>query len=169
MDQDDFQKIVVGEHQVGVIGLKSALAQLADTHADKADGEVGNELIERLSKTNYISSSSREAYGKAFVREFRKFLGQPCSDEFPKAALRVEVFGPGCYQCSTLEQTVIRLLNELQLPASFEHVSDLQEIARYGIMRLPALLINGKVMSMGTVPSSKKIREWLIDPANSGA
>jgi small redox-active disulfide protein 2 len=163
MDRQDFQKIPVGEYQVGVIGLNAALAALAGTHAEKSDEEVGNALTDLLSKKNYISASSRQAYAKAFVREFRKYLGQPCPDEPPRTALRVEVVGPGCYQCDSLEQSVIRLLNELQIPASFEHISDLQEIARYGIMRVPALLINGKVVCMGTVPSAQKIKEWLND------
>lgn len=169
MNPDDFQKILVGEHQVGVLGLKTVLAELAKTHVDAPDEVVRKELIERLGKKNYISVSSRESYGKAFLREFRKFLGKPSTDEPSESALRVEVLGPGCYQCDALEQTVIRLLNELQLPVAFEHISDIQEITRYGIIRLPALLINGTVVSMGTVPPARKIKEWLLNMATPAA
>ena len=52
-------------------------------------------------------------------------------------------------------------LAELNLAADFEHVQDLKEIARYGVMGTPALVINGQVKSVGRVPPKKQIIEWL--------
>ncbi len=49
------------------------------------------------------------------------------------------------------------------MPASLEHVTDIKEMANYGFVRTPALVINGKVMVMGTVPSVKKVKEWLME------
>jgi small redox-active disulfide protein 2 len=163
MDSSDFRKIRVGDNDVGIIGLHAAMEAIAESHADEPDESVREELISRLSKSNYISGSSRDSYGKAFVREFRKFLGRPCQDEPQDNSLRVQVFGPGCFQCDQLEQSVIRLLSELGLPASFEHITDMEEIVRHGIMRPPALVINGKVVSMGSVPSPRKIKDWLTE------
>ena len=55
----------------------------------------------------------------------------------------------------------MEVLNELNLTADLEHVTDVKKIAAYGIMGSPALLINGKVVSVGQVPSKKQIETWL--------
>jgi small redox-active disulfide protein 2 len=163
---DDHSRIRVGDHEVGLIGLKQAIDEIAKSHADKADEEVQVTLIERLSKKNYIPSSARREYGKAFVREFRKFLGQPY-EQVSEEPLRIVVLGPGCFQCNHLEQTVMRVLNEMELPASLEHVTDIKEIAEYGCVRTPALAINGRIVALGTVPSERQIKEWVTETCRS--
>jgi small redox-active disulfide protein 2 len=156
---DDHSRIRIGEHEVGLIGLRRAIEEIAQSYANKTDEQVQDALTERLSKKNYIPSSARKDYGKAFVREFRKFLGQP-HEEAVQSSLNILVLGPGCSQCNRLEQTVMQALNEMALPASVEHVTDIKEMARYGFIPTPALIINGKVVTKGTVPSVKKIKEW---------
>jgi small redox-active disulfide protein 2 len=136
------------------------LKELAASHADKSDAEVERELLELLGKKNYIPSSSRKAYGEALVREFRKSLGQPY-EPAAQGALRITVVGPGCSQCNRLEQVVMQVLSEMNVPASLDHVTDLKEMAKYGLVRTPALVINDRVVAMGAVPSAKKIKEWI--------
>ncbi len=160
MSQEDHSRITVGEHQVGLMGLKAAIEELAQSHADATDDEVKQALLERLGKKNYIPGSARDDYGRAFVREFRKTLGQPY-EEIHSETLRVVVLGPGCYQSNQLEQRVMRALSELGLPASFEHVTDIEEMAQYGFVTPPALIINGNIVAKGIVPDAKKIKEWL--------
>jgi small redox-active disulfide protein 2 len=163
---DDHSRIRVGDHEVGLIGLKQAIEEMARSHAHKTDEEVQDTLVERLSKKNYIPSSAKKDYGKAFIREFRKFLGQPY-EKASEGPLRIVVLGPGCSQCNLLEQTVIQALNEMGIPASLEHVTDIKEMAQYGFVRTPALIINEKIVAKGTVPSVKKIKEWLIETNRS--
>ena len=55
----------------------------------------------------------------------------------------------------------MEVLSELDLPADLEHVSDIKEIGKYGVMGTPALLINNKVMCVGRVPPKIRIKEWL--------
>ncbi len=62
MTPEDHSRIQVGEHQVGVMGLKTAIAELAESHAHKADEEVQQALLERLAKKNYIPASARNDY-----------------------------------------------------------------------------------------------------------
>ena len=150
------------------MGLKGAIEQIAESHAQETDEEVKDALIERLSKKNYIPASVRQDYGKAFVREFRKFLGQPYEDVEDKE-LRIVVLGTGCSQCNTLEQTVMQVLNEMSLVASLEHVTDIKEIAKHGFVGTPALVINGKVVASGTMPTAKKVTEWLTQAVASEA
>lgn len=63
----------------------------------------------------------------------------------------------------------MQALSELGLPASFEHVTDIKEMAAYGFVQTPALIINGRVLAKGTLPSVKKIKEWLIEANRSQA
>ncbi len=166
MGQSDHTLIRVGDHEVGLIGLKTAMEEIVETHAEKADEEIQKELLGRLGKKNYIPSSARGVYGEALLREFRKFLGQPV-DEVTSGPLKVVVLGPSCSMCNSLEQTVLQVLSELGLPASLEHVTDIDQIARYGLTRLPALLVNGKAVALGTVPTAKRIKEWLAAAGQS--
>jgi len=159
---DDSSQIWVGEDKIGLRGLKEAIEEIVQSHAERTDGEIQDALLERLSEKNYIASCARKEYAEAFLREFRKSLGQPY-EEAVGTSLRIVVLGPGCSQCNRLEQTVKQSLTEMGLPASVEHVTDIKEMAKYGFVSTPALVINGKVMAMGTVPPVKKIRQWLTE------
>jgi hypothetical protein len=55
----------------------------------------------------------------------------------------------------------MQVLAEMNVPASLDHVTDLKEMAKYGLVRTPALVINDRVVAMGAVPSAKKIKEWI--------
>jgi hypothetical protein len=59
----------------------------------------------------------------------------------------------------------MEVMSEMMLPGDLEHVRDVKEIGQYGVMGTPALVINGKVMCVGDVPSKEKIRAWLEDIA----
>ena len=157
---DDISQLWVGEDKIGLRGLKEAIEEIAQSHAERTDGEIQDALLERLSEKNYIASCARKEYGEAFLREFRKFLGQPY-EEALGTSLRIVVLGPGCSQCNRLEQTVKQALTEMGLPASLEHVTDVKEMAKYGFVSTPALVINDKIVSRGTVPSVKNIKELL--------
>jgi small redox-active disulfide protein 2 len=166
MTEKDITQVRIGQYGFGIIGIKRLMEELAEAYADRSDEEVKTEMLERLSKDNYIPTNVREDYGKAFVREFRKFLGQPYTEDI-KAGLDVKVLGMGCAQCHALTQTIMELLAELQLPAGLDQVTDIKEIARYGVMGSPALVINGKVMAVGNVPPKEKIKKWLAEASPS--
>jgi small redox-active disulfide protein 2 len=163
MSQDDVTQIRVGDSPVGIIGLKTVLEAMAKEHGDKPDREVREELLNRLGKRNYIPEKAREDYEKAFLKEFKKFLGKSFEEEVP-GGLEVKVLGPGCVQCDRLEQEVMRVMAETGIIADIEHVRNIKEIGRYGVMGTPALLINGQVKSVGKVPPKNKLKEWLKEP-----
>ena len=166
MAEKDITKIKIGKFDIGIIGIKQAISEMAQTGAGKGDEEVAAVMMERLGRDNYIPGSAREEYGRAFVREFRKFIGQPYKDEAPQG-LEIKVLGMGCAQCHSLTNTIMELLSELDFPASLDHVTDIKEIAQYGVMGSPALVINGKIMAVGSVPPRRKLKEWLIDAKRS--
>jgi glutaredoxin len=167
MTDKDITQVRIGRYSFGIVGIKQLMEDLATTHADRSDAEVSAVMLERLSKDNYIPGKVRDEYGRAFVREFRKSLGQPYNED-TEAALEVKVLGTGCPQCRALTQTLMEILTELQLPAGVDHVTDIKEIARYRVMGSPALVINGKVISVGSVPPKDRIKRWLMEAKSAG-
>jgi small redox-active disulfide protein 2 len=162
MAQDDVIQVKVNRQSIGLMGLKQIMEEMAETFADRSDSEVRAELIRRVSRKNYIPDPAKAAYGKALLQEFNKFLGRPYEEEVSEG-LEIKILGPGCARCDSLEREVMEAVAEMDLPAAAEHVRDIKEIASYGVMGTPALVINGKVVSVGTVPSKAKIKEWLSE------
>ena len=156
MTKEDVVQIKVEDYAVGIIGLNTALQDMATPYAEKSDQEVADELVNRLSKKNYIPNKAQEPYKKAFLREFKKHLGRPY-EEATSSGLDIKVLGPGCPQCDGLEEALMAAVGQLRMKANIEHVRDIKEIARYGVMGSPGLLINGKIKSVGKVPRE---RSW---------
>ncbi|QTA78397.1 Redox-active disulfide protein 2 [Desulfonema limicola] len=162
-------QIMVGKYRIGVIGLKKTIADLGKTHINKSDSEVEAELINRISKNNYIAPNLRKDFGKALLTKFKRAHGIDSEEnnlqtnaDFPD----IRVLGPGCSQCNKMESLVIEVLNEINLAASVEHITDIKEIAQYGVMGTPALVINSKVVWVGSVPSKAKLKALLESDAS---
>jgi small redox-active disulfide protein 2 len=160
MPDEDITQITLGRFRVGVTGLKAAIEEV-QALGGLPEADIVQALLTRLKSRNYIPAAAQEAYGKAFWREFKKARGEQVEEEQP--GLRVKILGAGCPACDQLEQTVIAVLEELGLPAEVEHVRDLKEIMPYGIMGVPALLINGQVKAAGQLPTKKMLKNWLIE------
>ena len=69
----------------------------------------------------------------------------------------VKVLGSGCSNCQKLEKTTIDALKQLGLKVEVEHVTDFSEIAQYGVMRTPALVVNDQVVSAGKVLKTNEV------------
>jgi len=75
----------------------------------------------------------------------------------------IKVYGSGCANCKKLEQMCYNALQELQIDASVEKVTDLQEIMKTGILSTPGLEINGKMISSGKLPTQSTLVHWIQD------
>jgi hypothetical protein len=117
-------------------------------------------LLEKTEKKNYIPPSTKEEYGKALLREFKKFLGENVEEERSEF-FEVTLLGTGCYSCNKLEQDVMAALSETGIQASLNHITNPTLISQYGIISMPALIINGKVKSKGVIPPKSTIKKWL--------
>ena len=160
MVENDVTQISVGGYRVGIIGLRPVLEAVAQELTGRPDKEVKAELIARLGRSNYIVPSAEAAYEAAFFREYKKFIGNPMPED-PAGPIQIKVLGPGCPSCDKLEQDLMAVMTELNLSADLDHVRDIKEIACYGVMGNPALVINGKVVAAGRVPSKAQLKEWL--------
>ncbi len=73
----------------------------------------------------------------------------------------IKVLGPGCANCKKLEALVKEVAVEKDIEATFQKVTDYKDIMSYGILRTPGLVVNGKVVSVGRIPSKEEIAGWL--------
>lgn len=71
--------------------------------------------------------------------------------EAPKSDAGVKVLGSGCSKCSALEDAVRAALTELGMDTTIDHVTDFTQIAAYGVMTTPALVVDGRMVSYGKV------------------
>jgi small redox-active disulfide protein 2 len=73
----------------------------------------------------------------------------------------IKVLGPGCAKCRKTEGIVKEAVEELAIEASVDKVTDLMEIAGYGVMGTPAVVIDGQVKSVGKVPTKETVKSWI--------
>ena len=73
----------------------------------------------------------------------------------------IKVLGPGCKNCVTLDRIAHEVVADMGLTATFEKVEDYPTIAAYGVMSTPALVLDGKVLLSGRVPTPRHLKELL--------
>ncbi len=78
-----------------------------------------------------------------------------------KPDARIKVLGSGCPKCKALEDAVRAALSEWGQDAVVDHVTDLAQIAAYGVMTTPALVVDGKVVSCGKVLQKDEVKTLL--------
>ena len=80
----------------------------------------------------------------------------------PKKTMKeIKVLGTGCPKCKTLEKVTRDAVDALKLDATVSKIEDIMEIMSFGIMTTPALVIDGKVVVKGRVPSIDEIKKFL--------
>lgn len=75
--------------------------------------------------------------------------------------MKIEILGTGCAKCNLLEQTTRSAADKLGLTYELEHVKDIREFARRGVMLTPALAVDGKVLAAGKVPRETEVMRLL--------
>ena len=76
--------------------------------------------------------------------------------------MEIKVLGTGCPKCKTLEKVTREAVAETGINATVDKVDDIVKILEYGIMHTPGLVINGKVVLSGQVPTMKQVKEIII-------
>ncbi len=77
------------------------------------------------------------------------------------AKTTVKVLGSGCKNCRTLYENAKQAVSALGLDADVQYVTDMSVIAKYGVMSMPAIVINEKVASAGKVLEADEIEKLL--------
>ena len=73
----------------------------------------------------------------------------------------IKILGTGCPKCKTLEKMTREVVEQNGVDATIGKVEDIMEIIKYGIMTTPALVVDGKVVIKGRIPSAQEIKTAL--------
>ena len=76
--------------------------------------------------------------------------------------LEIKILGSGCTNCKNLEKLCREVVTENKLEANIEKVTDIKEIVSYGILSTPGLVVNGKILSSGKLPTKNTLQHWLM-------
>ena len=74
---------------------------------------------------------------------------------------KIQILGPGCPNCERLAALTERVAQELGAEFELEKVKDISEIVQFGVMATPGLVVDGKVVVSGRMPSEAEVKGWL--------
>ncbi|KIO35891.1 thioredoxin family protein [Shewanella sp. cp20] len=75
--------------------------------------------------------------------------------------MKIEVLGSGCKRCTNLANDIARIADELNLEIELSKVTDIAQIAAYGVMSTPAIVVDGEVLAAGRLPSDEELTQLL--------
>jgi small redox-active disulfide protein 2 len=75
----------------------------------------------------------------------------------------IKILGTGCAKCKAVEKGVREVVAELGIDAEVEDIKDMARIMSYKVMMTPGLVIDGKVVSSGHVPSKSDVRKMILE------
>lgn len=80
--------------------------------------------------------------------------------------LEIKVVGPGCINCEKLYQLCMNVAAENNLQADIQKIVDQKKFEELGVWMTPALIVNGKILSQGKIPTKSTLEHWLKDMVN---
>ncbi len=75
--------------------------------------------------------------------------------------MEIKILGTGCPKCKSLEKVTRDMILETGVDASVSKVDDIMDIMTYGVASTPALVIDGKVVLYGRIPSANEMKKIL--------
>ncbi len=75
--------------------------------------------------------------------------------------MEIKILGPGCKKCEKTAKLVQQAIDEKGIAATVEKVTDMMQIAGFGVVSTPAVVVDGQVKGVGKVPSKSDINQWL--------
>ena len=77
--------------------------------------------------------------------------------------LEIRVLGSGCANCQKLEQMVFNACAKNDIRADIQKITDYKEFGKYGVLSTPGLVVNGKTVSQGKIPTESTLEHWLLE------
>lgn len=75
--------------------------------------------------------------------------------------MEIKVLGPGCSKCKATADLITRVAGEAGKTVAIEKIEDMRQIVSFGVMTTPAVVVGGKVVHKGSVPSRDLVLSWL--------
>lgn len=77
--------------------------------------------------------------------------------------MKIQILGTGCPKCKKMAATAEKAAADLGIDYELEKVTEIADIMQFGIMSTPALVLNGKVVMAGKIPTEEKMKELLSE------
>ncbi len=74
----------------------------------------------------------------------------------------IKILGPGCPKCAQTAKIVSEAVAETGVDAQIQKVTDIMEIAGFGVFGTPAVVMDGQVKCVGKIPKKEDVKSWLI-------
>ena len=81
--------------------------------------------------------------------------------EEDEAVKKIQVLGPGCPNCKRLADLTERVAREMGIEFELEKITEITRITQFGVMATPGLVVDGKVLVSGRVPSLDELEKLL--------
>lgn len=88
-------------------------------------------------------------------------ISNTCCNEASDGICCIKVLGSGCKSCHALLESTKEAVMAMKLPIEVEYITDMQKIMEYGVMSMPALVVNENVVSMGKVLKANDVENLL--------
>ncbi len=75
--------------------------------------------------------------------------------------IHIKILGTGCASCRTTQKLVEEVIAAKGVQAQVEKIEDIPSIMQYGVMRTPGVVIDGKVVHSGGIPSRAMVESWI--------
>ena len=77
--------------------------------------------------------------------------------------MEMKILGTGCPKCKSLEKATREVVAQNNIDATITKVEDIMEIMNFNVMTTPALVVNGKVVVKGRIPSNDELKQILTN------
>lgn len=88
-------------------------------------------------------------------------ITKDCCPDAKDGICCIKVLGAGCKSCHEQYENVKAAVKAMGLSVEVEYITDMQKVMEYGVMRMPALVVNEKVISMGKVLKAAEVEKQL--------
>lgn len=76
--------------------------------------------------------------------------------------MKIQIIGAGCPRCNETEMNVINACSEMGVLADITHVYDQNEIAKFGAIGMPSVIVDDKVVVSGRIPTKEELKKLLL-------
>ena len=84
-----------------------------------------------------------------------------CCPQAQNGICCIKVLGAGCKSCHEQYENAKKAVQEMGLSVEVEYSTDMQQVMAYGVMSMPAIVVNEKVVSMGKVLKAEEVKKML--------
>ena len=88
-------------------------------------------------------------------------ISNDCCPEAKDGICCIKVLGAGCKSCHEQYENTKEAVKAMGLPVEVEYITDMQKVMTYGVMSMPAIVVNEKVVSMGKVLKPSEVERLL--------